>query len=93
MTEQPPSLLRASVFTHLGLQVLALGGLMFALGLLIGTKIVGDPAYAAWATENMVVGLSTPPEYLQRTRLVNKLSMGVAAVLFGGLLYLDWQIE
>lgn len=92
MSEDPPSVLRASVFTHFGLQVLLFGFVMLALGLLLGTKLVAEPAYAEWA-RGTVIALSEPPQYLQRAATINKLAATVAALSLGGLLFLDWQLE
>lgn len=89
MTDQP-SLIKADLRSYLGLQVVLLGLLMFAIGLWFGVVWVGEAAWASMLTSSPP-GVTPPvPEYLRVASAINLWAIVTAWGALLGLIGLDW---
>lgn len=93
MSENQPSLLRVTVFDYVGLQVVLLGFMMLSLGILIGTNLVGIPAYQSMQASLPVGVRADVPAYLKLASKINLLAAGSTVLSLAGLIYLDWVNE
>jgi hypothetical protein len=89
MTEQP-SLIRADLLSYVGLQVVLLGLMMFAIGVWFGVVWIGEAAWSSMLASSPVTAQPDPPAYLQTASAINLWAVAVAVVSLLGLLGLDW---
>lgn len=89
MTDQP-SLIKADLRSYLGLQVVLLGLLMFAIGLWFGVVWIGEAAWASMLASSPAPAHVDPPAYLQTASAINLWAVAVAVASLVGLIGLDW---
>ena len=84
--------LSASITSVTGIQVTLIGILMFCLGILIGTNLVGIPAWQSIVQSSPQGITPSVPEYLE---LVSQINMGAAigaGISLLALLYVDYTM-
>lgn len=91
MTDDEPSLLAATAGTHVGNQVILLGLLFLAIGVLVGVNLIAQPAAAEHYTP--MLGYTDMPWYLDRATVISKAAAATAAVSTAGLIFLDYTHE